>query len=64
MKEIIIKVEKFVFFRTGIIMPYLKRQWARDAEDIQNGLDHDRMLYDPKSWLSVNQPECCAWRVE
>ena len=42
MKSIIIKIQKFVFFRTGIIMPTLKRKWERDAAAIQEGLNYDR----------------------
>lgn len=59
MKEIIIKIEKFVFFRTGIIMPYLKRKWAREARNIQRGLDlaraHRDYLagLDSRDWLRI-----------
>ena len=59
MEKIIIKIEKFVFFRTGIIMPCLKRQWAREARNIQRGLDlareHRDYLagLDSRHWLKV-----------
>lgn len=38
--RLLIKLEKKIFFCTGLILPTLRDKWHRDAIDIQYQLDH------------------------
>lgn len=39
MNKIIIKIEKEIFFRTGAVLPALKRLWAMQTREIIDDLE-------------------------
>lgn len=51
MKKIIIKIEKEIFFRTGVILPALKRLWVEQALEIQYELSCEGLLWTKQSYF-------------
>lgn len=43
--KIVLKIEREIFFLTGVILPTLRDQWDRDAIDIQEKLDDEHGTY-------------------